>query len=108
MKNVMTYKDYAGTVEYSEADGILFGRLVGIDDMVSYEGESVRELQEAFQGAVDGYLAHCQGFGKEPNRPYSGKFTLRLDPVLHSRLAAQAQAMGKSLNQYAAEVLSHA
>lgn len=108
MRNVMTYKEYAGTVEYSEVDGILYGRIVGIDDVISYEGESVKELREAFQAAVDDYLAHCRDIGKEPNRPYSGKFTLRLDPGLHARLAAQAQAMGKSLNQYAADILAHA
>ncbi len=107
MKNVMTYNGYTGTVEYSEEDGILFGRLVGINDIVSYEGESVKELREAFQASVDDYLEHCKTIGKKPNRPYSGKFTLRLDPVVHARLAAQAQAMGKSLNQYAVDVLAH-
>lgn len=106
MKNVMTYNGYTGTVEYSEDDGILFGRLVGINDIVSYEGESVKELREAFQASVDDYLEHCQHIGKKPERPYSGKFTLRLDPVIHARLAAQAQAMGKSLNQYAVDVLA--
>lgn len=108
MKNVMTYKDYAGTVEYSEADGVLFGRIAGIDDSISYEGESIGELRQAFHEAVDDYLRHCQTLGKEPNRPYSGKFTLRLDPALHARLSAQARAMGKSLNQYAADVLAQA
>ena len=60
MKNVMTYNGYTGTVEYSEDDGILFGRLVGINDIVSYEGESVKELREAFQASVDDYLEHCK------------------------------------------------
>ncbi len=107
MKNVMTYNGYTGTVEYSEDDGILFGRLVGINDIVSYEGESVKELREAFQASVDDYLEHCKNIGKKPDRPYSGKFTLRIDPVIHARLAAQAQAVGKSLNQYAVDVLAH-
>lgn len=108
MKNVMTYKGYTGTVEYSEDDGILFGRLAGIADSISYEGESVKELRESFQSAVDDYLTHCRNIGKTPNRPYSGKFTLRLDPALHARLAVQAQAVGKSLNQYAADLLAQA
>lgn len=108
MKNIMTYKGYAGTVEYSEPDEILFGRIAGIDDIVSYEGESVSELRESFQEAVDDYLEHCEAVGKAPNRPYSGKFTLRIAPELHARLAAQAGALGKSLNQYAAELLSRA
>ena len=104
----MTYKGYTGTVEYSEDDGVLFGRMAGIDDIVSYEGESVTELREAFREAVDDYLDHCQEIGKKPNRPYSGKFTLRLAPSLHAKLAAQAQAVGKSLNQYAADLLAQA
>ena len=108
MKNTMTYKEYTGTVEYSEADGVLFGRIAGIDDVISYEGESVQELRESFQEAVDDYLAHCQNIGKAPNRPYSGKFTLRLEPALHARIAMQAQLVGKSLNQYAADILAHA
>ncbi|MBQ4133266.1 MAG: type II toxin-antitoxin system HicB family antitoxin [Desulfovibrionaceae bacterium] len=106
MKNTMTYKGYAGTVEYSESDAVLFGRIAGIDDIISYEGESVGELRQAFQEAVDDYLSHCEATGKTPNRPYSGKFTLRIDPALHARLAARAQAMGKSLNQYAADLLA--
>ena len=92
MRNIMTYKGYAGTVEYSDADGILFGRIAGIDDVISYEGQSVRELREAFQGVVDDYLTHCRNTGKTPNRPYSGKLTPRLDPALHAKLAAQVQA----------------
>ena len=73
MNNVMTCKGYAGTVEYSEADNILFGRITGIDDIISYEGESVSELRKAFEDSVDDYLALCQSIGKAPNRAYSGK-----------------------------------
>jgi Uncharacterized protein encoded in hypervariable junctions of pilus gene clusters len=108
MKNAMTYKGYVGTVEYSEEDGCLFGRIAGIQDIISYEGESVAEIRQVFEEAVDDYLEHCAKSGKEPNKPYSGKFVLRIDPSLHARLAVKAQANGKSLNQYATEVLSHA
>lgn len=104
----MKYKGYTGTVEYSEKDACLFGRLVGIDDIISYEGESVSEIQQAFHEAVDDYLSDCAAAGKQPNKPYSGKFILRLDPELHARLALQAQEAGKSLNQYAVDVLAHA
>ena len=107
MKNAMTYKGYVGTVEYSEEDTCLFGRIAGIRDIITYEGESVTEIRAAFEEAVDDYLKHCAETGKEPNKPYSGKFMLRLDPSLHARLAAKALADGKSLNQYAADVLSH-
>ena len=107
MKNAMTYKGYVGTVEYSEEDGCLFGRIAGIQDIISYEGESVAKIRQAFEESVDDYLEHCAKIGKEPNKPYSGKFVLRIDPSLHARLAIKAQASGKSLNQYAADVLSH-
>lgn len=107
MKNAMTYKGYAGTVEYSEEDACLFGRIAGIRDIISYEGESVTDIRAAFEEAVDDYLKHCAETGKEPNKPYSGKFMLRIDPSLHARLAAKAMISGKSLNQYAADVLTH-
>lgn len=106
MKNAMTYKGYVGTVEYSEEDGCLFGRIAGIQDIISYEGESVTEIRQAFEEAVDDYLEHCANTGKEPNKPYSGKFVLRIDPSVHARLAIKAQASGKSLNQYAADFLA--
>jgi len=106
MKNAMTYKGYLGTVEYSEEDNCLFGRIAGIRDIITYEGESVTEIHTAFEEAVDDYLEHCAATGKEPNKPYSGKFVLRLDPAIHARLAVKAQTSGKSLNQYAAEVLA--
>ncbi|WP_300774386.1 type II toxin-antitoxin system HicB family antitoxin [uncultured Desulfovibrio sp.] len=108
MKNLMRYKGYTGTVEYSEEDGCLFGRLSGIDDIISYEGESVSEIRRAFQEAVDDYLADCAATGKQPEKPYSGRFVLRLDPELHARLAMRAREAGKSLNQYAVDVLAHA
>ena len=108
MKNLMRYKGYTGTVEYSEEDGCLFGRLAGIDDIISYEGESVSEMRRAFQNAVDDYLSDCAATGKQPDKPYSGKFVLRLDPELHARLAMRAREAGKSLNQYAVEALAHA
>lgn len=107
IKNAMTYKGYVGTVEYSEEDACLFGRIAGIRDIISYEGESVAEIRTAFEDAVDDYLKHCAETGKEPNKPYSGKFVLRIDPSLHARLAVKAQAQGMSLNQYAADVLAH-
>ena len=107
MKNAMTYKGYVGTVEYSEEDGCLFGRIAGIHDIITYAGESVTEIRQAFEEAVDDYLKHCKETGKKPNKPYSGKFVLRIDPSVHARLAAKALATGKSLNQYAADVLSH-
>ncbi|MCL2459614.1 MAG: type II toxin-antitoxin system HicB family antitoxin [Desulfobulbus sp.] len=76
----MACKGYIGTVEYSEEDNCLFGRIGGCRDIISYEGESVVEIRQAFEDAVDDYLKHCAATGKEPNKPYSGKFVLRIAP----------------------------
>ena len=105
MRNAMTYKGYIGTVEYSAGDRLLFGRIAGVRDIISYEGESVAEIRTAFEEAVDGYLAHCAAIAKEADKPYSGTFVLRINPALHARIAAKAIASGKSLNQYASDLL---
>ena len=104
----MEYKGYAASIEYSAEDECFWGRITGIRDIITFEGESVQELLTAFHEAVDFYLETCAERGEQPNKLYSGKVMLRLDPALHARLAARAQAMGKSLNQYATEVLSQA
>lgn len=106
--NVMKYKGYTGTIEYSEEDDCLFGKLLGINDSISYDGESVKELRENFQGMLDFYLDSCKEAGKEPNKPYSGRFALRINPDMHAKLAIQAQVHGKSLNQYASDILAQA
>jgi predicted HicB family RNase H-like nuclease len=104
----MICKGYAGTVEYNEEDACLFGRIAGIRDIITYEGESVAGIRQAFEEVVDDYPNHCDATGKEPDKPYSGKFVLRIDPSVHAELAAKASADGKSLNRYIADVSAHA
>lgn len=99
MKDVMTYKGYIGSVHYSEEDEVFHGKIEGIDDLVSFEGTSVRELKKAFHEAVDDYLAYCKKTGKEPNRPYKGSFNIRIKPDLHRRAMIEARKKGISLNQ---------
>jgi predicted HicB family RNase H-like nuclease len=103
--NVMTYKNFAARVEYSEEDGCLIGHIAGIRDVVGFHGESVAELRAAFEEAVDDYLATCEKLGREPNRPYSGQFRLRLPPELHARAAIVAETHGKSLNAWVTEAI---
>ena len=91
----MMYKGYVGTVEYSEDDGVLYGQIAGIDDMVSFEGESVAKLRQAFQDSVEDYLAHCRSIGKEPNRPYSDKFVVQMPPTLHARACCPSTGNGQ-------------
>jgi predicted HicB family RNase H-like nuclease len=103
--NTMEYKGFGARVEYSEEDGCFIGHVAGIRDVIGFHGESVAELRAAFEEAVDDYLATCKKLGKEPNKPYSGQFRLRLSPELHARAAMVAETRGKSLNIWVAEVI---
>ncbi len=104
----MEYKGYQARIEYDGDDKIFVGHISGIRAIVGFHGESVSELESAFKDAVDDYLDHCQEKGIAPQRPFSGKVMLRIDPEVHAKAAMQAQARGMSLNQYVADVLTHA
>ena len=106
--NVMTYKNYPARVEYSDEDGCFIGRIAGISDVVGFHGDSVKALRKAFRDAVEDYLAACAAAGKAPQRPYSGKLLLRVDPSLHAKAAMLAEAKGKSLNSWVQETLARA
>ncbi len=98
--NTLKYKDFIGSVAFSEADGVFFGKIEGIDGLVNFEGESVTELTEAFHEAVDDYLAYCKEEGIEPHKSYSGSLNVRLTPDIHSRIALLAKQMGVSINAF--------
>lgn len=104
--NVMNYKGYAARIDYSDEDGLFVGHLAGIRDVVGFHGESVPELRAAFEEAVDDYLETCAKLGKEPQKPYSGKLSLRLEPELHASVAVKAQLSHKSINQWVADVIA--
>jgi len=106
--STMTYQGYAARIEYSDEDGCFVGRIAGIRDVIGFHAESVDELRRAFHEAVDDYLATCAKLGRPPQKPYSGKLMLRIPPEVHARAAMLAEAHGKSLNQWAAEVLARA
>jgi predicted HicB family RNase H-like nuclease len=104
----MIYKGYAARVEYSDDDQCFVGHIAGINDIVGFHGDSVKGLRKAFHEAVDDYLATCKKLGREPHKPYSGRMMLRVPPEVHAHTAMMAQAHGKSLNQWAIDVLSNA
>ena len=106
--NLMSYKEYSAHIEYSDEDVCFIGHIAGIRDVVGFHGESVAELRAAFEEAVDDYLATCKKLKRSPQRPYSGKVMLRIDPGIHARVAMLAEAQGKSLNAWAQEVLQRA
>jgi predicted HicB family RNase H-like nuclease len=94
----MKYKGYTGIVEYDEESQVLCGRVIGLRDVITFEGDSGPEVTQAFQDSVDDYLAFCAERGESPEKPYSGQFVLRLDPRLHRELANVAQEKDTSLN----------
>ncbi|KAB7619413.1 type II toxin-antitoxin system HicB family antitoxin [Alkalilimnicola sp. S0819] len=106
--NAMSYKGYLARIEYSDEDECFVGHIAGIRDVVGFHGESVGELRAAFEEAVDDYVETCERLNKKPQRPYSGKVMLRLEPSLHAKAAMSAQAQGKSLNAWAQEALQKA
>ena len=106
--NVMTYRGYAARIEYSDEDQLLVGHIAGIRDVIGFHGESVQALRAAFEEAVDDYLETCARLGREPQKAYSGKLSLRLEPALHASVAAKAELADKSINQWVNEVLSRA
>lgn len=98
----MTYKGYIGSIEVSEEDNCLFGKVLDLPDntLISYEGETVAELREDFHTSVDDYLALCEAEGREPYKSYSGALNVRLTPDLHSKVAALAKQAGISINAF--------
>jgi predicted HicB family RNase H-like nuclease len=102
---MMRYKSYVGKVEFDAEAAILHGEVVGIRDVVTFEGTSVAEVERAFRESVDDYLAFCRQRGEDPDKPCSGKFVSRVGADLHRRLELLARASGKSLNAVVAELL---
>ena len=103
---MMKYQGYIGKVTYDDEAGLFHGEVVNIRDVITFQGRSVDELKQAFQDSVDDYLEFCETRGEDPNKPYSGRFVLRLDPEVHRRIATAAKLEGKSLNAWAAEALA--
>jgi predicted HicB family RNase H-like nuclease len=104
----MEYKGYIGKVELDEAAGILHGEVINIRDVITFEGTSVDEVQKAFRESVDDYLDFCAQRNESPEKPFSGKFVIRLPAELHRKAYIQAKLADKSLNSWVTEVLETA
>jgi predicted HicB family RNase H-like nuclease len=107
MSDNMHYKGYTTKVEYSAADTCLIGRIIGIKDIVVFHGDSVPGFKAAFEEAVDDYLEYCAKKGKEPQKPYSGKITLKIPPEVHAKLAVKAEMSGTNINDFLLETLTN-
>ena len=108
MKNTIEYKGYIGTIEFSEEDGVFFGKVMGIRSLISYEGTNVKELLDDFHGAVDDYLQICEDEGVAPEKPYKGSFNVRVSPELHRRAATYAMENETTLNNFVEEAMKAA
>lgn len=98
MSNLLEYKGYVGSIEFSETDAVFYGKVQGIRSLISYEGENAKELLEDFHNAIDDYLDLCRERGSEPERAYKGTFNIRISPELHKSAAIYAYEHRTSLN----------
>lgn len=105
---LLKYKGYTGSVEYSDEDKCLFGKVQGLHGtLISYEGTTIEGITEDFQGAIDDYLVSCEERGIAPAKPYSGKLVLRMPSELHGRVAAAASAAGTTINDFINNAVSN-
>ena len=104
MDNMLKYKNFIATVKYSEENEAFIGRIEGIDSVVSFEGQSVRELKAAFKDAVESYLDFCHRKGiTETQKSYTGVFNVRINSDLHRKAAIMAKMRGYTLNSFVKE-----
>jgi len=96
----MEYKGYVAKIEYDEDAEIFSGMVINTRDIITFQGESVGELRKAFEDSVEDYLSWCEEDGRKPEKPYSGKLNLRLNPEIHQKAAIMAKLKGMSLNSY--------
>jgi len=99
----LEYKGYTGSIEYSKEDDLLYGKVLGIKGLISYEGKTGKELEEDFKETIDTYLADCKERGVEPERPFKGSFNVRISAKLHRKAALLAMKEKMSLNSFVAE-----
>lgn len=104
MKN-LEYKGYTGTIEYSPEDRLLYGKVLGIQGLISYEGESGSDLEKDFHEAIDTYLSVCEENGVKAEKPFKGSFNVRISPALHQQAALLAKEAKVSLNNFVAEAI---
>jgi predicted HicB family RNase H-like nuclease len=107
MSNIMRFKGYAGTVEYSAEDKLFFGEIAFINDTVLFEGETVKELETNFKEAVNHYIETCKKAGKEPQKAFKGLFPARINPEIHKKAALVALQRKISLNKLVELAIEH-
>jgi predicted HicB family RNase H-like nuclease len=102
----MIHDGYVASVELDEDAGLFHGEVINTRDVLTFQGHTLDELKAAFADTIADYVEWCRERGKEPDRPYSGNFTVRMSPDLHRRVATAAARDGKSLNAFIADALA--
>lgn len=102
----MEHKGYKADIKWSDEDDCFIGKVAGLKDNILFHGDDKQELREAFHASVDSYLEHCEKKGKTPDRDYSGKFVVRIDPEVHRALDTFAQLHNESLNSVISDILN--
>lgn len=106
--NTLTYKGYQGRFDYDSEADIFHGEVLHLNDVVTFQGRSIDELKQALADSVEDYLELCAEVGKEPEKPFSGRFNLRISPALHQQIAKKAADAGVSINYWISDTLAHA
>jgi predicted HicB family RNase H-like nuclease len=107
-RDMLNYKGYLGAMRYDDEEGVFRGRVVNIKDMVTFQGKSVDEVRHEFRESIDDYIEFCASLAQEPDKPFSGRISLRMKPETHKTLNTYAQIQGKSLNGVMAKILDKA
>ena len=102
----MDYKGYVAKVDFDDEANVFHGEVINLRDVITFEGETVNELRQAFHDSVDDYLEFCAERGEEPERPYSGRFVVRVSPELHKTISIEARKRGKSINALVSEAIT--
>ena len=103
----MQYKGYLARIVFDEESNIFHGEVINIRDIVTFQGKSVDELKKAFEESIEDYLNFCAERKEEPDKPFSGRFTIRLSPEQHRQVIIAAEKAGKDLDLWIADVLSN-
>lgn len=107
MNDILEYKSYFAEIHFSSEDEVFYGKILGINDLVNFEGTTVKELKKEFHEAVDDYLATCKELGKEPEKTYKGSFNVRIPSELHRQAARYAISKNMSLNDFVRYALDY-
>ena len=100
MRNMMKYKDFYASVNYEDTTSTFWGKIEGIEDVISFEANTVEKLKKEFEEAVEEYLEECKKLGKNPHKEYKGSFNIRIEPALHEKAVIFSKQFNMSLNQF--------